>query len=76
MTICVLPMFHIFSLNGTVTNTIYCGGKLVSIPRWDPLMFLKAMTGYRPTFLHLAPPLLSFLANHPSVKTHHLESLR
>jgi len=76
ITICILPMYHVFAMNVTMTNIMLSGGKMVTLSSFNPLTFLSAMITYKPTFLHLAPPLLSFLAMHPGVKPHHLESLR
>lgn len=75
-TICILPMYHVFAMNVTMTNILMAGGKMVTLSSFNPLTFLSAMITYKPTFLHLAPPLLAFLAMHGGVKAHHLESLR
>ena len=75
VTICVLPLFHIFSMNLTMSNILLRGGKLVTLPKFEPATFLAALLRYRPTFLHLAPPLVQFLANHPAVTEDHLASL-
>ena len=75
VTVCVLPLFHILAINGTMSNMLWRGGKLVTLPRFDPALFLSAVATFRPTFLHLAPPLVQFLANHPEVTQHHLASL-
>eukprot|EP00095_Tigriopus_kingsejongensis_P005252 maker-scaffold353_size198981-snap-gene-0.37 protein:Tk05252 transcript:maker-scaffold353_size198981-snap-gene-0.37-mRNA-1 annotation:"hypothetical protein CAPTEDRAFT_4190" len=74
-TLCVLPLFHIFGLNVTTFPTLHVGGKLVMLPSFDPKTFLEALEQYRPTFMHFAPPLVGFCANHPDVKPHHLESI-
>ena len=75
VTVCILPMFHIFAMNVTVSDMLWHGGKLVTLPGFEPGMFLSALTRHRPTFLHLAPPLVQFLANHPMVTADHLASL-
>ena len=75
VTVCVLPLFHILAINGTMSNMLWRGGKLVTLPRFDPDLFLSAVATFRPTFLHLAPPLVQFLANHPAVTQRHLASL-
>ena len=75
ITVCVLPMFHIFAMNVTMSNMLWRGGKLVTLPMFEPTMFLTALMKYRPTYLHLAPPLVQFLANHPAVTEEHLASL-
>ena len=75
VTVCILPMFHIFAMNVTMADMLWFGGKLVTLPMFEPRMFLAALTKHRPTFLHLAPPLVQFLAVHPMVTEDHLASL-
>jgi len=75
VTVCVLPMFHIFAMNVTMTNFLSHGCKLVTIPMFEPKMFLDMILKYRPTALHLAPPLVGFLSSHPMVTADHLSSL-
>ncbi|TRY61085.1 hypothetical protein TCAL_11080 [Tigriopus californicus] len=76
-TVCVLPLFHAFGLAVTTLPTLHVGGKVVLLPSFDPKTFLKALEDYKasPSFLHFAPPLVGFCANHPDVKPHHLESV-
>ena len=66
-TVCVLPMFHVFGLLVTSLMTIHVGGKIVTISKFDPKIFVKSIKTHKPTFLHLAPPLVSFLANSQDV---------
>ena len=40
------------------------------------MTFLNALITYKPTFLHIAPPLLSFLTNNAAVKPRHLQPLK
>ena len=35
-TICVLPLFHIFAMNVTMSNMLLNGGKLVTLPSFEP----------------------------------------
>merc|ERR1719228_1088016 len=74
-TICVLPFFHIFGMNVTMTNMLWNGGKMITMPSFDPALFLKLLLEHRPTVLHLAPPLVGFLATHPAVNPDHLTSV-
>lgn len=76
VTISILPMFHIFGLGVTMNACLWAGAKQVILPRFDPGLFISALTKHRPTFLHLVPPLVGFLANHPDVTTEHLSSMR
>ena len=66
-TICVLPMFHVFGLLVTSLMTIHAGGKIITISKFDPKVFTQSIKKHHPTFLHLAPPLVSFLANSSEV---------
>lgn len=75
VTLCVLPLYHIYALNVTMTSTLWCGGKLVMLPKFDPQTFISALERYRPSFLHLAPPLLAFCADHEDVTPKLLEPL-
>ena len=68
-------MYHIFAMNVTMSGMLYMGGKLVTVPMFEPNLFLETMLTYRPTTLHLAPPLVSFLVNHPAVTQEHMASL-
>jgi len=76
VTVAVLPMFHIFGLAITLAGSLHAGVRQVTIPRFDPGLYIKCVEKYSPTFLHVVPPLVSFLANHPAVKPQHLSSLR
>ncbi len=67
VTLCVLPLYHIYALNVTMGSTLFCGGKLVMLPEFKPKTFVEALDKYRPTFLHLAPPLLAFCADYDGV---------
>ena len=75
-TIAILPMYHIFGLNVTMSAGLYFGAKQVIFPSFEPQSYVRALEEHRPTFLHLVPPLVSFLANHPLVTPQHLQSLR
>lgn len=75
VTLCVLPLYHIYAMNVTMTSTLVSGGQLVMLPKFEPQSFIKALEKYRPTFLHLAPPLLAFCADHDGVKPEVLKGL-
>ena len=76
VTIAVLPMYHIYGLGVTMTGCLHHGAKQVVMPSFDPAVFVKLLTEHKPSFLHLVPPLVSFLASSPLVQPDHLRSLR
>ena len=75
-TVVVLPMFHIFGLAVTSLPTLHVGGQLITLSKFESTAFVNAIDKYKPTFLQLVPPLVSFLANDKDVKPSHLESVK
>ena len=76
VTLAVLPMYHIYGLGVTMTGCLHHGAKQVVLPSFDPGQFVALLAEHRPSFLHLVPPLVSFLASSPLVTPDHLRSLR
>ena len=76
VTIAVLPMYHIYGLGVTMTGCLHHGAKQVIMPGFEPGQFVKLLEEHKPSFLHLVPPLVSFLAASPLVQPRHLTSLR
>ena len=74
-TICVLPMYHVMGAMMTSMPTLRAGGQVITIPRFEPGLFSTALKNFKPTFLHLTPPLLAFLANDERVTPEHLDSV-
>ena len=62
-------------MNVTMTPALFSGAKLVVLPKFDSSAFIQAIKSYHPTFLHLAPPLVSFVASHPDLSVDDLSSL-
>ena len=52
------------------------GATLVTLPRFEPESFLKALQDHRVALLHTVPPVLQFMALHPLVDAHDLSSLK
>ena len=48
-------------------STQVAGGTAITLPQFEPKSFLAALEQWKPTVLQLPPPLISFLADHPSV---------
>ena len=71
----VLPFYHIYGMNVVFASSWYQGNTLVSLPKFDPELFLAAMDRYKVNTGYLAPPLVLFLAKHPLVDKYNLSSL-
>ena len=63
----VLPFFHIYSMLIILNLGLVAGAKTVTMPKFDPGLFLKILKTQRVTVAHVAPPLVNFLAKHPAV---------
>ncbi|KAK7794346.1 hypothetical protein R5R35_011279 [Gryllus longicercus] len=72
----VLPFFHIYGMVVVLLNSLCMGAKVVSLPKFDPAGFVRTMIEKKATGLFAAPPLVLFLAGHPSVPAETLASLR
>jgi len=72
----LLPLFHGYGI-GTFTSTLAAGcGKIVLLPKFEGLSFLKTIQDHRVTVAFLVPPLMVFLAKHPVVDKFDISSLR
>ena len=70
-----LPMFHIFGFTIVTLCGFASGSKLITVPRFEPEPFLKAIAEYRVSHLFVVPPVMQFLAGHPMVDAHDLSSV-
>jgi hypothetical protein len=44
------------------------GVTIVSLPKFDPVMFLEALQRFKVSYAPLVPPIINFLARHPMVR--------
>jgi acyl-CoA synthetase (AMP-forming)/AMP-acid ligase II len=47
VTLSVLPMFHVYGLNIVNMPFLHAGGKLVSLPGFEPRTFINALEEYK-----------------------------
>jgi long-chain acyl-CoA synthetase len=72
----VLPLFHIYGMTTGMNAPIYLAGRMVLLPRFDPVATLRAIHDYRVTIFCGAPTMYSLLLAHPKVKSFNLSSVR
>ena len=72
----LLPFFHIYGMQATLTSSLYQGARVVIYPKFDPTLFLSTIEKYSVHLAHLVPPIILFLAKHPDVGKYDLSSLR
>lgn len=71
----ILPWFHVYGLLSMVHSTT-AGVLLVMLPKFEEDLFLSTIQKYKTTHSFMVPPLMVFLAKHPSVDKYDLSSLR
>ncbi|MGH9838760.1 MAG: AMP-binding protein [Blastocatellia bacterium] len=71
----VIPFFHAYGMFMLMMHALWRGVTVVTLPRFDPEPFLRAVEVYRVTKAYLAPPILIVLARHPMVDRFDLSSL-
>ncbi len=71
----ILPYFHIYGMVVVLLSSLFAGTKVVSLPQFEPEIFLSAIDKYDVNIAHLVPPLVLFLAKHPLVEKYKLNSL-
>lgn len=72
----VLPFYHIYGQLMVMFCGLFCGTKIVVLPNFQPVSFLRAIQNYHPTFLPIVPPLMLFLAKDPTVSGFDTSSVR
>ena len=63
----VLPFFHIYGMVIVLNFALSCGAHVVTMPGFDPPLFLRLLKSHGVSVVHAAPPIIGFLAKHPSV---------
>ncbi|XP_058128725.1 uncharacterized protein LOC131289977 [Anopheles ziemanni] len=70
----LLPYFHVYGYM-VLLHSLLNKRQLVSLPKFEPTLFLSSIEKYRVTIASLAPPLMVFLAKSPLVDKYDLSSL-
>ncbi|XP_051193188.1 4-coumarate--CoA ligase 2 [Lolium perenne] len=74
--LCVLPLFHIFSLNSVLLCALRAGAAVMLMPRFEMGAMLEGIERWRVTVAAVVPPLVLALAKNPGVEKHDLSSIR
>ncbi len=75
-TICVLPLYHIYAFNGLMGTCLRAGERMALLPKFTPDTYVDAIKKHRPTFLAVAPPLVSFMSACDRLTVEDLECVR
>jgi len=72
----VPPFHHAFGLIMTLNASLLQGATVVTMPRFDPEAYLRAIQEHRITRLYIVPTIAVLLAKSPLVDQYDLSSLR
>ncbi|KAL3874681.1 hypothetical protein ACJMK2_037659 [Sinanodonta woodiana] len=72
----LLPFFHIYGMVPVLLGTLQEGGTVVTLPRFEPEMFLTSIQKEKITVLFIVPPITLFMAKHPVIQKFDLSSLQ
>ncbi|MEM4406282.1 MAG: long-chain fatty acid--CoA ligase [Candidatus Methanomethylicaceae archaeon] len=75
-TLVVGPMYHVGGMDLPGTSTLYCGGALVILKRFDPVEVLKAIERERITNVWLSPAMTINLFSEASFEQYDVSSVR
>ena len=74
--IAVLPLYHMYALQLTLSLGLHAGAAVVTMPGFDLSDFLRLVQDHGVTRAELVPPIVLALARHPAVADYDLSSLR
>lgn len=75
-TLAVAPFFHVLGSVATLAVPLAAGATVVTMPAFDPTVFLGLIEHHQVRFLAIPPPVADFLAHHPRAAGRDLSSLR
>jgi fatty-acyl-CoA synthase len=72
----VLPFFHVTGMQSVMNATIYCGGAIVVLPRWDRDAAGQLITRYQVTNWTLIPTMMIDFLSNPRLAEYDISGLR
>lgn len=72
----VLPFFHVFANTVVLNRTVFNGGEIVMLPRFDPAQALAAVARTRPTSFPGVPTMYQALLDNPRLAGTDFSSVR
>lgn len=74
--LCVLPLFHIYSLNSVLLCGLRAKASILLMPKFDIHAFLGLVHRHRVTIAPLVPPIVLAIAKSPDLDKYDLSSIR
>ncbi|KAF3329650.1 putative 4-coumarate--CoA ligase 3 [Carex littledalei] len=74
--LCVLPLFHIYSLNSILLCGLRVGAAILVLKKFDLVGLMELTQKYRATIAPIVPPIVVEIAKSPVVDGYDLSSIR
>nr|UXX63050.1 4CL2 [Morinda citrifolia] len=74
--LCLLPLFHIYSLNSVLLCAVRVGATILIMQKYEINALLELVQKYKVTIAPFAPPLVLDVAKSPAVDKYDLSSIR
>ncbi|XP_052200415.1 4-coumarate--CoA ligase 2-like [Diospyros lotus] len=73
---CVLPLFHIYSLNSVLLCALRVGAAILLMQKFEIRALMELVQRYRVTIAPFVPPIVLAIAKSPTVDDYDLSSIR
>lgn len=74
--LCVLPLFHIYSLNSIMMCSLRVGAAILIVQKFDVNSLLELIPKYRVTIAPIVPPIVLAIAKSPALDHYDMSSIR
>ncbi len=74
--IAILPLFHVYGMNGVMNLGVHLAATLILLPRFDIEGLVDAIRSYRPTFFLGVPALYVAVNSYPGIDRVDLTSIK
>ncbi|KAF2309408.1 hypothetical protein GH714_002041 [Hevea brasiliensis] len=74
--LCVLPLFHIYSLNSVLLCGLRVGAAILIMQKFDIIALMELVQKYKVTIAPFVPPIVLAIAKSPVVDEYDLSSIR
>ncbi|PIA26926.1 hypothetical protein AQUCO_08500016v1 [Aquilegia coerulea] len=76
VSLCVLPLFHIFSLTSILLSGLRVGATILIMPKFELKQLMELVEKYKVTIAPFVPPIVLAIAKSPDLHKYDLSSIR
>lgn len=76
VSLCVLPLYHIYGMTATMNSAIYSGAKLVLLPKFHVEEVMKTIQDQKVTLFCAVPAIYIAIINNPKAEKFDMHSVR